>query len=98
MKIIQERQPLQIVCVNCNSLYEVSEGDVTAVVDMISGQINHGAPDFRADWKCPVCKGSAGRWLYELPAEWREPIKQRGEPELSTKMHNDMQVRLENPK
>lgn len=68
MKIISTRPAFRHTCENCNSIYEVEEKDVTAQNDKL---------DFSANWTCPVCGNVATTWLYMLPHEWRDPIKQR---------------------
>lgn len=77
MKIVHERPGVTVICQYCNSVYLIEASDIHAKVDILCGEVNKGAPDFSAFWCCPVCGKSAGKWLYELPAEWRDGIKKR---------------------
>ncbi len=75
MKIIQERPGFEVRCRQCNSVYLIEHGDVIAKEDILLGKINDGAPDLVACWDCPVCGNQNGKWLYELPAEWRKIVR-----------------------
>lgn len=75
MKILKEHSGLEIQCHDCTCIYLVEENDITCSQDILCAEINCGAPDFIATWKCPICQKSTGKWLYELPSIWRDGIK-----------------------
>lgn len=77
MKVISERAPLSETCRSCNSTYEIQVENVSAKVDWLGNEPNLGAPDYTCSWSCPVCHAFDGKWLHELPREWREKILKR---------------------
>lgn len=97
MRILREKMGVLKMCHNCNSELMVNEEDFVPFVDILCGEINHGAPDLCCRWTCPVCGERGSCWLYELPDAWRSPIRLRmKEEELAKeKLFNDPQRREE---